>query len=109
MRKRNDTNKNGRLFSRGKLKRFVSVLFCIILFIFLVSVTDISTRRMIMCKDDKFALGLKMTENNLLRIDIAGEKYFFNAQPALDIKNAITAGSRKYIAELKEFVGSKLE
>lgn len=109
MRKRNDTQKSKSLFLGQKLKRFVAVLSCIVLFIFLVSATDTSTRRMIMCKDDKYALGLKMTENNLLRIDIVGEKYFVNVQPVLDIKNAITAGSRKYIAELKEFVGSKLE
>lgn len=91
-----------------KFLHFSAVLFCILLFVFLVGIADMSTRRMMMSKDDKYAIGLRLTEGNLLRIDAAGEKFFIDLGPAFNIKNSIAAESKRYFEEFKDFIESKL-
>lgn len=92
---------------KERLQHFLMVLFCILLLFFLIGVTDMSTRRMMMSNDDKYALGLRLTEGNILRIDIAGEKLLVDMEPALNIKNSIMVGTKRYFTEFKGFIESK--
>jgi hypothetical protein len=67
------------------LKQFMSIVFCIALLVFTISATDMSTRRMIMLNDDKYALAISFQEDSKLRFDIAGEKFILNVKPVVRI------------------------
>ncbi|MDD3704865.1 MAG: hypothetical protein PHC45_02190 [Clostridiaceae bacterium] len=70
---------------KSKFKRILAISFCIVLLIFSVGIADVSTRRMIMCNDDKYAIAVSLQEDSLLRVDIAGEKLIMNIEPVVSI------------------------
>jgi len=109
MRKRRELRKSGRKTFVKKLQRFMAVLFCVLLFLFLIGVTDMSTRRMIMSKDDKYAVKLQFAEEELLRLDLAGEKYYINIGPALKLKDSVATAAKEYYGEVKDFIKSKMQ
>lgn len=85
MNKRIDKKKQKIDVLKYKLKKILGIFFCVILLIFSVSIADISVRRMIMCNDDKYAIAVSLQEGSLLRVDIAGEKFIINIEPAVSI------------------------
>lgn len=85
MNKRIDKKKQKMDVLKYKLKKILGIFFCVILLIFSVSIADISVRRMIMCNDDKYAIAVSLQEGSLLRVDIAGEKFIINIEPAVSI------------------------
>ena len=89
------------------LKRVMAIIFCVALLIFFVSATDMSTRRMIMCNDDKYALAVFLQEDSILRIDIAGEKFLLNIDPVIRVTDYITSNSKSYYESLVKIVRSK--
>lgn len=71
---------------RNKLKKVFALFFCIALLIFSISITDTSTRRMIMCDDEKYAMAVSFQNDGMIRFDIAGEKILVNIEP---VKRAV--------------------
>lgn len=92
----------------NSLKKFFAILFCIALLIFSISIADISTRRMIMCNDDKYAMAVSLQGDNLIRLDIAGEKLMIDIGPAVRMADYIVSGSKKYYGSFVKFIKAKL-
>lgn len=76
------------------LRRALGIVFCIALLIFSISAADMSTRRMIVCNDDKYALAVSLQENSVLRFDLAGEKLLLDVEPVVRTAEKLAAGSR---------------
>jgi hypothetical protein len=108
MDKRIESKKVRRQQIKVKLQRLIAVTFCITLFIFLINVTDMSTRRMMMCKDDAYALALYLSEDSMLTVHVAGEKLTVNVAPVVELKETVTDGSRKYFSGVREYFENKL-
>lgn len=85
---------------RQKLQKVLAVLFCIGLLVFFINVADMATRRMIMINDDRYALAVSIQEGNVLRLDLAGEKYLLDIEPAVKVIDAVVSGSKKYIESI---------
>ncbi len=84
------------------LRNVMGIVFFIVLLVFAVSAADMSIRRMIMCNDDKYALAVSLQEDNVLRLDLAGEKLLLDIEPAVRIAGDIAAGSRNCYEGLME-------
>lgn len=84
------------------LRKSMGIVFCIALLVFAVSAADMSTRKMIMCNDDKYALAVSMQEDNVLRLDLAGEKLLLDVGPVVRTAREIEAGSRSCYEGLME-------
>lgn len=95
MNKRIEQKKQRSGAHRRRLKQALAVFFCIALLVFFINAADMSTRRMIMCNDDKYALAVSLPEENMLRVDIAGEKLMINVEPVVRLTEYIVAGSKK--------------
>lgn len=108
MNKRIEQKKHRSEALRNKLKKALTVFFCIVLLIFSISITDMSTRRMIMCNDDKYAIAVSLQEGNLLRLDIAGEKFTVNIEPAIRVTDYVTSNSKKYYYSFVKVIRTKL-
>lgn len=108
MNKRIDQKKQRIEVLRNKLKKVLIVFFCITLFIFAVSIIDMSTRRMIMCNDDKYAMAVSFHEGNLMRLDIAGEKFIVNTEPAVRAIDYIASNSKSYYDSFVKSIRAKL-
>jgi ribosomal protein L25 (general stress protein Ctc) len=100
MNKRVDQKKNRSEALRNKLSKILAILFCISLLILSVSITDMSTRKMIMCNDDKYAMAVSLQENSLLRLDIAGEKFMVNIEPVIKLTEYVASNSKWYCDKL---------
>ncbi|MEA4848886.1 MAG: hypothetical protein VB106_16765 [Clostridiaceae bacterium] len=109
MNKRIDKKKQRIEVLRNKLKKALAIFFCIALLIFSVNIADMSTRRMIMCNDDKYAMAVYFQEDSLLRVDIAGEKLMINIEPAVRISNYIVNNSRRHYDSIVKNIKAKLE
>lgn len=93
---------------KSRLKKVLAIFFCIALLVFMINVIDMSTRRMIMCNDDKYALAVSLQEGSMLRLDIAGEKYLINIEPVIRVTDIIVDNSREYYNKVVELIRNKL-
>lgn len=109
MNKRVEQKKKRSAVLRDKLRKTLAILFCISLLILSVNITDMSTRKMIMCNDDKYAMAVSLQENNLLRLDIAGEKFMVNIEPVVRISNNILDSSKRRYDSIMKNIRAKLE
>lgn len=109
MEKRSEMKKVKKQHLRHKLKQTFAVAVCLAFMASLIHMTDLSTRRMMMCKDDQYALGLKIVEDHLLRVDVAGESFRFDISPAVKIKDSVLTQTKQYGKQVSEYVKSKLE
>jgi hypothetical protein len=81
---------NKKMRKRSMKERLVKlfVLFlCSILSFNFIYIADQSIKGMMLAKDDKHAVGISKGENDLLRVDIAGEKYFFKVDKIIKYYN----------------------
>jgi hypothetical protein len=108
MEKRVERKKQRNEEFRSKLKKVLAIFFCIALLVFMINIIDMSTRRMIMCNDDKYALAVSLQEGSLLRLDIAGEKFIINIEPIIRVTDYIVDNSKKYLNNTVEFFKNKL-
>jgi hypothetical protein len=95
MEKRIEQRKQRSSELRQRLQKILAVLFCIALLVFFINAADMSTRRMIMLNDDKYALAVTIQEDNLLRLDLAGEKYLLNIEPVIKVMDSVVSGTKK--------------
>lgn len=109
MEKRSEMKKVKKQLWRQKLKQAFAVAACLAFMASLIYMTDLSTRRMMMCKDDQYALGLKIVENHLLRVDVAGESFRFDISSAVKIKDTVLTQTKECGRQVSEYVKSKLE
>jgi hypothetical protein len=100
MNKRVEQKKKRSAVLRDKLRKTLAILFCISLLILSVNITDMSTRKMIMCNDDKYAMAVSLQEDNLLRLDIAGEKFIVNIEPVIKATEYAVSNSKRYCDKL---------
>ena len=107
MHKRTDKKKQRIESLRNRLKMALTIFFCMILLIFSVNIADMSTRRMIMCNDDKYALAVSIQEDSLLRLDIAGEKLMIDIEPVVRISNYIFGNFKRYYGSVVKNVRAK--
>ena len=107
MSKRTDQKKQRREEIKSRFKKTMALLFCIALLISAVYITDMSTRRMIMCNDDKYAAAVALQEDNKLRIDIAGEKFILDIEPVVKTADIIISRSRRIYHGLVETIRGK--
>jgi len=104
MSKRIDKKKHkGKAFT-NKVKKVFAIFFCILLLIFSISIIDMSTRKMIMCNDDKYAIAASFQEDNKLRLDVAGEKLMINIEPVIRISDYVVSGSKRYYNSVVETI-----
>lgn len=108
MNKRIEQKKHRSEALRNKLKKALTVFFCINLLIFSIIITDISIRRMIMCNDDKYAIAVSLQEGDLLRLDIAGEKLMVNIEPAIRVIDYVASNSKRYYDGFVKSIRAKL-
>ncbi len=83
MDKRIEARKQRNKALKEKMKNAMAIFFCIMLLISSVYIADMSIRELIMCNDEKYALAVSLQEGNILRLDIAGERFMFNVEPAV--------------------------
>ena len=93
---------------KNRLKKVFAIFFCIALLIFAISVTDMSTRRMIMCNDDKYAIAVSLQEDNLLRLDVVGEKLMINIEPVIRVSDYVVSNSKRYYESFMKIIRDKL-
>lgn len=108
MNNRSDQKKKRNQEYMRMLKQVMSIVFCIALLVFSISATDMSTRRMIMCNDDKYALAISLQEDSMLRVDIAGEKFTLNVEPVIRITDEVASNSRSYYENLVRTIRGKM-
>jgi hypothetical protein len=108
MEKRTEQKKHKVKESRDKLKKVFAILFCAALLAFLINIADMSTRRMIMCTDDKYAMAVSIEEGKLLRLDIAGEKLLVDIEPVVRATDGIISNTKKYYGIISESIRTKL-
>lgn len=108
MNKRADKKKQRNQEYMNMLKKVLAILFCIALLVFSISATDMSTRRMIMCNDDKYALAVSLQEDRMLRIDIAGEKLILNVKPVIWVTDYVVSSSKSYYENLVKIIRAKM-
>ncbi|HYE81194.1 MAG TPA: hypothetical protein VEG39_03395 [Clostridia bacterium] len=109
MNNRNDQKKQRLEEFRSRLWKVLAIFFCIALLIFSISVTDMSTRRMIMCNDDRYAVAVALQQDNMLRVDIAGEKLMLNVEPVIRATDYVVSGTRRYCEGFVEIIRAKLK
>lgn len=90
------------------LKQVMSIVFCIALLVFSISATDMSTRRMIMLNDDKYALAISLQKDSMLRFDIAGEKLMLNVKPVARIADEVVYNSKYCYETLVKTIRDKM-
>ncbi|KUO70682.1 MAG: hypothetical protein APF77_02545 [Clostridia bacterium BRH_c25] len=93
---------------RNKLKKALAIFFCIALLVFSINVTDMSTRKMIMCNDDKYAMAVALQEDSMLRLDIAGEKLMLNVEPLVKAVDHVVSSSKRYYESFVKTIRTKL-
>ena len=93
---------------KHKLQKVSAIFFCIALLVFFINATDMSTRRMIMCNDDKYAMAVSLQEDNLLRLDIAGEKFLLNIEPVIKVTDAVISNSKRCYESVVKAVRAKM-
>ena len=108
MNKRIEQKKRRSEALRDKLKKILAIFFCIALLVFSINVTDMSTRRMIMCNDDKYAMAVSLQEDNLLRLDVAGEKLMINIEPVIRASEYVVSRSKMYYNSFTKAIRDKL-
>lgn len=92
---------------RNRLKKVLAVFFCIALLVFFINTADMSTRRMIMCNDDKYAMTASLQEGSQLRLDIAGEKLMINVEPLIRVTENIVYNSKRYYESIVKAIMAK--
>jgi hypothetical protein len=107
MEKRTNQKKQRRVEFVQRLKKAIAVFFCIALMIFFIRATDMSTRRMIMCSDDKYAMAVSLQEGNMLRLDIAGEKLMINIEPIIRVTDDVVYNSKRYYENVVKVLMAK--
>jgi len=108
MEKRTDQKKQRGEEFKNKMQKMLALFFCFALLIFFITAADMSTRRMIMLDDDRYAMAVSLQENNLLRLDIAGEKYVMNIEPVVRITNNVISISKKYYENIVSAIKEKI-
>lgn len=91
-----------------RLKQVYVVVLCIVFFISAVYIVDMSTRKMMLSKDDKHAIGLYGAGTDVLRVDLAGEHYMLNYKEAKEMTGSLLKESEKAIKNIVEKVKSKV-
>lgn len=89
------------------LRKVMGIVFCIALLVFSISAADMSTRRMIMCNDDKYALAVSLQEDSVLRVDLAGEKLLLDIGPVVRAADKLADGSRSCYEGLVSLIRDK--
>lgn len=82
---RTEEKKLKKMQRRERGKHFIIIMFCIVLFISMIYITDASTSKMMQKSDDKYAIYVKYEKNGTIRIDIAGETIRFYLKPLFDL------------------------
>jgi hypothetical protein len=108
MEKRIEQKKQRSAEIKHKLLKVCAVFFCIALLVFFISVTDMSTRRMIMCNDDKYALAVSFQKDNLLRLDLAGEKILLNIEPVIRVTDVVVSNSKRCYESILKAIKAKI-
>ena len=87
--KRKRGNSNGNSI-KILITKLVLLLFCGALLIGAVISVDRSTSKMMMSKDDKEALGLRLSSESMLLLTFAGEVYAFDITPIVNLVKEMT-------------------
>lgn len=107
MEKRTNKKKQRSIKFVQRLKKTLAVFFCIALLVFFIRATDMSTRRMIMCTDDKYAMAASLQEDNMLRFDIAGEKLMINVEPVIRAADNVICNSKRCYESIVKAIMAK--
>ena len=91
-RKANEKGKN--------TKKLAVILFCAVFFLSAISLADYSTKKMMLCKDDSYAFGISKAGADMLRVDIAGERYMLNYSSLKKAAVSISKESSKAIKNI---------
>lgn len=82
---RTEEKKLKKMQRREREKHFMLIIFCILLFISMIYITDISTSKMMQKSDDKYAIYAKYENSGTVRIDIAGRTIRIYIEPLIDL------------------------
>ncbi len=109
MEKRSEMKKIRKQRFQHRLKQTAAIVLCLAFMVSLIRMTDLSTRRMMMSKDDRYAIGMSILEDDLLRVDIVGESFRFDISPVVRLKDEALSQTKEYGRQLSEYVKSQLE
>ena len=108
MNKRIDQKKQRGKERISMLAKLMGIVLCLAFMVFSINAADLSTRRMIMCNDDKYALAVSLQEDSTLRIDVAGEKFLVDVKPVVQLTEKIASGSRSCYEGIVEAISSRM-
>ena len=108
MEKRTEQKKQRSDVFKQKMQKIFAIFFCIALLVFFITAADMSTRRMIMVDDDKYALAVSLQEGSLLRVDIAGEKYLLDVEPVIRLTDTVVSSSKRFYESTVSFIRNRL-
>lgn len=69
---------------KEKVLKFFAIIFCIVFFITILYIADISSARMTLKNDEKYAIYAKYQGEGILRVDIAGKSIRLVIKPIID-------------------------
>lgn len=82
---RTEEKKLKKIYRRQKRKQFIIILSCVIFFICMIYITDISTSKMLQKNDNKYAVYAKLEKDGIVRFDIAGKTIELYIKPFIDL------------------------
>jgi hypothetical protein len=101
MQKRSEVNKEGKILFRTKLKRMLLVMLCLFFAYSAIYAADVSNKAMSNLKnDDRYALRASMEKNDMLRIDVAGTKHYFDVKNIVIFVNKANNKAKSYASQL---------
>lgn len=79
MQKRSEANKEVKMQFRTKLKKTAVIVLCVLFAYSAIYAADIANKKMLNKEnEDRYALRLSETEEDMLRVDLAGTKHYID-------------------------------
>lgn len=102
MQKRNEANKQEKLFFRTKLKHTAIVMLCIFFALSTVYAVDISTYKLKRNELDQYALRITKPNVNTIRLDLVGNRYFIDIKNIRAYAGKLSQKTKSLITDVKE-------
>jgi hypothetical protein len=101
MQKRSESTKQEKVFFRMKLKHTAIIVLCIFFALSTIYAVDISTYKLKENEHDQYALRITKASENILRVEVVGNKYNFDIQRIRVYKSKIAEGTKALITNLQ--------
>ncbi|MDF2592793.1 MAG: hypothetical protein K0S75_2259 [Clostridia bacterium] len=101
MQKRSESTKREKVFFRTKLKHTAIVVLCIFFALSTIYAVDISTYKLKENEYDQYAFRVTRASENIMRIDIVGNKYNLDIQRMRTYAEKVTVKTKALFTNLQ--------